>query len=207
MEVNRDYRKELTDIREMMAKSSRFISLSGLSGIFAGVYALIGAYVAYEIGYRKFDLTFYSRLLHPNSRDTVWLVLDGLVILSLTLITGFFFTRRKAKKDGMKMWSPSTRLLLESMAYPLVSGGLVCLILLNVGLVGLISPLTLVFYGIALVSGSTYTFRDIKYLGICEIILGIIATFYIGYGLLFWAIGFGLLHIVYGAFMYYKYER
>ncbi|MGB5976118.1 MAG: hypothetical protein WBG62_01810, partial [Cyclobacteriaceae bacterium] len=92
MEVNRDYRKELTDIREMMAKSSRFISLSGLSGIFAGVYALIGAYVAYEIGYRKFDLTFYSRLLHPNSRDTVWLVLDGLVILSLTLITGFFFT-------------------------------------------------------------------------------------------------------------------
>jgi hypothetical protein len=207
MESKRDYRKELSDIRNMMAKSSRVISLSGLSGIFAGVYALIGAYVAYEIGYRKFDLSFYNRLFHPNSRDTVWLVLDGMVILALTLATGFFFTQRKAKKDGLKMWSQSTKLLLEAMAYPLISGGLICLILLNFGLVGLISPLTLVFYGIALVSGSSYTFRDIKYLGICEIILGIIATFYLGYGLLFWAIGFGLLHIVYGTFMYFKYER
>ncbi|MFA0960823.1 hypothetical protein AB9P05_03355 [Roseivirga sp. BDSF3-8] len=207
MEVKTDYKRELSDIRRMMAKSSRFISLSGLSGIFAGIYALAGAFIAYKIGYRNFDLTFYDRLFERSSADTVYLLLDGLGILTLTLITGFFFTKRKAKKDGIKMWSPASRLLLENLSYPLIAGGLICLILLEKGLVGLVAPLSLVFYGIALVSCSAYTLRDIKFLGVCEIILGIIATFFIGYGLIFWAIGFGVLHIIYGTLMYYKYER
>jgi hypothetical protein len=44
-------------------------------------------------------------------------------------------------------------------------------------------------------------------LGICEIGLGLIASIYMGYGLLFWAVGFGVLHIIYGIVMYMKYER
>jgi hypothetical protein len=58
-----------------------------------------------------------------------------------------------------------------------------------------------------LINASKYTFNDIRYLGFCEIILGLGAAVYVGYGLYFWALGFGILHIIYGAMMYYKYER
>ena len=69
------------------------------------------------------------------------------------------------------------------------------------------APASLIFYGISLVNASKYTLTDIRYLGVMEIILGLINTQFIDYGLYFWATGFGLLHIIYGAMMWWKYER
>ena len=66
---------------------------------------------------------------------------------------------------------------------------------------------SLIFYGLALVNASKYTLTDIRYLGYCEIVLGLVNMFYIGKGLYFWAAGFGVLHIIYGAIMWCKYER
>lgn len=81
------------------------------------------------------------------------------------------------------------------------------MILIYQGHIELAAPATLVFYGLALLNASKYTLSDIRYLGLLEIVTGLMATFFIEYGLLFWAFGFGLLHIVYGIFMYYKYEK
>ena len=70
-----------------------------------------------------------------------------------------------------------------------------------------VSSACLIFYGIALVNASKYTLRDVKWLGVLQIVLGLINTQFIGYGLYFWTAGFGILHIVYGIIMWWKYER
>ena len=90
---------------------------------------------------------------------------------------------------------------------PLITGGLFCLALLYHGLAGLVAPATLVFYGLALVNASKYTLHDIRNVGYCEIVLGLASLFFLGYGLEVWVIGFGILHIIYGSLMYWKYER
>jgi hypothetical protein len=65
----------------------------------------------------------------------------------------------------------------------------------------------LIFYGLALINASKYTYNDIRYLGISELLIGLCSTLFLGYGLFFWAAGFGLAHIVYGALMYFKYDK
>ena len=208
METNAEYLKDISEIRTMMEKSSRFISLSGLAGVFAGIFAISGAAFAY-----------YSPLLSPYTRyadnvlgidhpttSIILLALDAIVVLVLSIASGIFFTTRKAKKNGLNTWDSVAKRLVINLMLPLIAGGIFSLALLYHGLIGLVAPATLLFYGIALLNGSKYTYNDIRYLGICQIVLGLIASFYPGYGLFFWVIGFGILHIVYGISMYYKYE-
>lgn len=213
----------LTEIRDLMNRSARFLSLSGLSGVVAGILALIGAAVAWfwlsEVFY-SFPLLIegyssQSRYLVPEvniySRTTAdfiaFFALDAGAVLALSLLSGWFFSRRKAKKQGIEFWGPTAWRVLINLLIPLGAGGLFCLVLLYHGVIGLIAPATLIFYGLALLNASKYTLNDIRYLGVSQIALGLIACFFVGYGLLFWAIGFGVLHIVYGASMWWKYER
>ncbi|ASU35804.1 hypothetical protein MuYL_3919 [Mucilaginibacter xinganensis] len=199
-----------------MERSSKFISLSGLSGILAGVYALIGASLAYFILYDN-SIPIDPYIHRDPSTTEFWdgdinsllLTLSsiGLFVLIASLISGIMLTRKKARQKGQRVWSSTSRSLLFHMATPLVSGGILILIFLFRGYYGIVSPSSLIFYGLALVSASNFTFTMVKYLGLCEIILGLIAACLPGYGLLFWAIGFGVLHIVYGSMMYFKYDR
>lgn len=211
MKDTKDHLKDLSDIRSMMEKSSRFISLSGLSGVFAGIYALIGAYYAYANTLYRFINHEYSftRFTDYTGINQIYeVVAVGAVVLALSLITGYLLTRRNSLKKGLPLWDKTAKRMLGNLAIPLITGGIACLILLfQYGSVYSIAPLTLVFYGLALVNASKYTLNDIRYLGISEIILGLIALLYPANGLLFWAIGFGVLHIVYGTVMYFKYER
>ena len=200
----------LAEIRSMMEKSSRFISLSGLAGIFAGISALVGAFLAYlrlNQYYNSLSRVDDFVSLYAANEDTIIeLTAIALGVLVVALSFGIFFTTRNAKKKGQKIWDKLTQRLLVNLLIPLVAGGVFCLILIYHGFVGLVAPATLIFYGLAVINASKYTLRDIWYLGICETVLGLIACFYIGYGLIFWAIGFGLLHIIYGTVMYVKYE-
>lgn len=200
----------LTDIRSMMERSSRFISLSGLSGIFAGLTALVGAYLAYLRlnQYYVDESKLYEgiRLFQANPETIEDLIVIALGVLVVALSFGIYFTTRNAQKKGQSIWGPLTQRLIINLLIPLGVGGIFCLILIYHGMTGLVPAATLVFYGLALINASKYTLRDIWYLGICEAVLGLIACFYIGYGLVFWAVGFGVLHILYGTVMYVKYE-
>ena len=89
----------------------------------------------------------------------------------------------------------------------MVSGGLFAFSMMHEGQFELIAAATLVFYGLGLINASHFTLNDIKNLGFGQLILGLIAAFFPAYGLLCWALGFGVLHVIYGAMMYYKYER
>lgn len=134
-------------------------------------------------------------------------MLLALSVLVLAIGTGIWLSHLKAKKHNYKMWDATAKRMIVNLAIPLVTGGIFVLIMFSKGLIGLIAPCTLIFYGLSLINASKYTYTDIRYLGFCEIVLGLLSSYYIGFGLLFWAIGFGLLHIVYGAVMYFKYEK
>ncbi|MFT5618619.1 MAG: putative lysophospholipase L1 biosynthesis ABC-type transport system permease subunit [Arenicella sp.] len=203
----------LSDIRSMMEQSSRFISLSGLSGIFAGITALVGAGLAYLRINNSFSISSEGRILkfglakYDVSGDIMAdLMLIALATLIIAIAFGIFFTTRNARKKNQKIWDSLTKRLVANLFIPLATGGVFCLILMYRGYVGIIASSTLIFYGVALINASKYTLKDIWYLGICQIVLGLLAAMYVGYGLLFWSIGFGVLHIAYGTYMYVKYE-
>ena len=203
----KDIRNELASIRNIMERSSKFISLSGLSGILAGIYALIGAYLAYRLIYKGPTGIYDSLSIGTYPETITYLLIIAVAVLVASLITGFILSSRQAKRKGQPIWGKISQTLLFHMATPLVTGGLLILILLSRGYYGIVTPSTLIFYGLSLISASNFTFSDVKYLGILEIILGLIAACLPGYGLLFWAIGFGLLHIIYGSMMYLKYDK
>ncbi len=199
---NEDYLKDISEIKNLMNKSSRFISLSGLSGILAGIYALAGAAIAYWLVINHSGGTLF--IFHGWVFWTCMAVLLGVAFLSA--LTGIILTTRNAKKNDEKIWDSSSRRLLFNFLIPLIVGGLYCLIILDQGRYGQTGGLMLIFYGLALVSASKYSIGDIKYLGYIEIALGLIASYHPGYGFWLWVIGFGVMHIVYGTWMHFKYD-
>ena len=200
--------QEISDIKRIMERSSRFISLSGLSGIAAGLCALTGAYFAnnilsdYYLGYNHGGYTDKNF----ESLKIKLLVLAG-IVLAAALILSFIFTWRRAKQNHLPIWDLTARKLMWNILIPLISGGLFILAMLQYSEWRFVAPACLIFYGLALVNGSKYTLTDIRYLGYMEIVLGLVNTQFTGYGLYFWALGFGVLHIIYGVLMWWKYER
>lgn len=199
---DKNYLQDLKDIKELMNKSTQFISLSGLSGVLAGIYALIGAvYVnTLILEHREVYITLESLTFKK-------IMATAIIVLLASLCTAYVMTLNKAKKVGENMWNAPSKRLLVNFAIPLVTGGIFSLLLLRHGYYGLIAPITLLFYGLACINASKYTLRDVRYLGITEVILGLLAVEFSGYGLYFWIVGFGICHIVYGAMMYFKYDR
>lgn len=202
--------QQITEIRNIMERSSRFISLSGLSGVFAGFFALAGAgafhiYVNHRLSYG------YGQIARAVPVDIandflLFCIADAAAVLMLSICFALFFTWRKSQNTGQMIWDKSARRMLLSLFIPLIAGGIYCLMLLQYGWFGLIAPTTLIFYGLALLNASKHTLDEIKWLGISEIALGLVGLFFIGYGVTLWAIGFGVLHIIYGLMMYVRYD-
>lgn len=204
-----DTLQDIKDIRRIMERSSRFISLSGLSGIAAGVCALTGAWLGNNVladYYGSYNSSgFFSG--DDFSRLKVKLIGLGAAVFVVAFISSFYLTWRRTKKQGLSLWDPTSKRLFWNMLLPLAAGAGFILAMLRYDEWRFVAPSCLIFYGLALVNASKYTLTDIRYLGYCEIILGLINMLFIGYGLYFWAVGFGVLHIVYGAIMWFKYER
>jgi hypothetical protein len=201
------------DIKKMMERSSRFISLSGLSGISAGICALIGAWLAhpYVFGQKDFIIDENAALAQAAVESytiifNTWLFWIGIGTFVAALITAFLFTYLKSKKDGTPIWGTTARRLIINVSIPLIVGAIFLLNIMKFGTFGLVAPGCLLFYGLALINASKYTLNELRFLGYAEIILGIISLNFIGYGLYFWAAGFGVLHIIYGVYMWNKYE-
>ncbi len=207
MNQNKTYQKDIESIRELMERSVKFLSLSGLSGILAGVYALTGAAVAYFIIQDPNNTSSYSYRTMEEAPVIFKLLVIALLVLIISLITGCLLASAKAKKLGLKVWDATSKRLTVNLAIPLITGGLFILILLINGYYGVAAPACLVFYGLALINASQNLFDEVRYLGYCEIILGLVSALLPGYGLFFWAGGFGVLHIIYGAVMFKKYDR
>ena len=207
MKEVQEYEKDIASIRNMMERSVKFISLSGLSGVLAGIYALIGAAVAYFMTHYPVS-PFHMRIYSVNEIGILWkLLVIAMIILVASISTGLWFSRKKKKKANVKLWTSTSRQLVVNLAIPLISGGIFILILLYTGHYGIAAPACLLFYGLALIQASSNTYDEVRYLGFTEIILGLISALLPGYGLLFWALGFGVMHIIYGAVMHFRYDK
>lgn len=197
----RDYLEDLAEIRMMMQRSSKFLSLSGWAGIMAGIYALVGAYMAYMLfNFRPSDILY-------EAPHTGKLILLGSIILIVSIGTAMLLSRQRAQKKGESAWNSTSRRMLITMAVPLLTGGLILLVLLSYELAAFLIPVSLVFYGMALFNAGHFTFREVQMLGICQSALGILALIFIPYSVLIWAVGFGLMNMVYGIYIHLKYER
>jgi len=203
MKKEQDYIRDIAEIRTMMERSTKFLSLAGWAGIWAGIYALVGASVAYWVlDFHPQEV--YQPLAGSELREVVFL---AVAILLLAVGTAVFLSSRKAGSKGEKLWNPTSRRLLLSIAVPLVAGGVLLLLMVWHGLTGLLAPLSLIFYGLALYAAGRYTFKEIKTLGLIQVGLGLISACFVEYGLLLWAVGFGVFHIIYGISMHFNYER
>jgi len=206
--------EELQHIKKMMERSSRFISLSGLSGIAAGLCALIGASVAYPYVYGRKDLFIdpvkgydFARAGDFRTILYTWLFWIAAITFIFAVCTAFIFTYIRSKNQHIPLWGTTAKRLMINVAIPLLIGGLFLLKLIQAGAIGLIAPTSLIFYGLALVNASKYTLGELRYLGYGQLVLAIINLWFTGYGIYFWAIGFGVLHIIYGFVMWYRYEK
>lgn len=198
--------QDLKTIKDIMERSVRFSSLSGLSGILAGCYACIGAYLGYKLIYVDNTRLGYRELYINDGHVLYQLTVIALVVFALSVTTGFIFTYRKAKKDRRKLWDKSAKLTMANFMVPFVTGALFILAMFMRGHYGMVAPATLIVYGISLFSASKYTPPEIRLLGIVQCTLGVLCSFIPGYGIVFWTLGFGVAHIVYGWIMYRKYE-
>lgn len=190
--------EDIKHIRSMMERSTKFLSVSGLAGIGAGIVAMISAYIANEISWGR--VSFFGDMM-----------LDLFALAATTVALaggcGLYFSMRKAKNNNSKFWLPITIQILRDFSIPMIAGGGLCLAMVMHGSSLFIPATMLIFYGLALISAGARTYSDIKMLGICEIVLGLLAAIFIRNGIIFWAAGFGVLHIIYGVVMYWRYDR
>ncbi|MBK7028368.1 MAG: hypothetical protein IPH45_03800 [Bacteroidales bacterium] len=205
MEPKEDYKQTLADIRNLMDHSARFQSLSGLAGISSGLAALTGL----AAFYLYFGYSLFEPFLFVNYQTVPFLMLDGAVILMVSLILAFILTKRNAQKHNEKLWTPIFKRVLLFWSIPMASGGILLLPYFS-GSGPILFPtaisLTLVFYGLALTSASRYSLNELFWLGIINIILGLTAFFLWKYSLIFWGLGFGVMNVVFGVYVYRKHE-
>ncbi len=199
--------QELAEIKSMMERSTRFLSLSGLAGILAGIYAFIGAGIAWYWIY--FPFTSYGTDTEPPTVDELKINIPVVAILILLLAVGsaYQLSQTKSNRKSQKFWTPASKRFLMALFLPVIAGGLFSFALIHQNTYSLIAASTLIFYGLGLINASHFTLGEIKNLGVGQLIFGIIAAFFPDYGLICWALGFGVLHVIYGSMMYYRYDR
>lgn len=195
----------LQDIKKMMEKSSRFISLSGWSGIAAGIFGIAGAIIAQQILSRDNTQTTAS----PDSWATLErsLILLAIVVFVCAFVSAFLFTYFRSRRDEIAIWGTTARRLIWNTLFPMLVGGVVILQLIANRNYSLIVPAMLIFYGLGLVNGSKYTLGEIRYMGYLQVLLGLLSLWTPSAHLLLWGLGFGVLHIIYGIGMWWRYDR
>jgi hypothetical protein len=211
MENRSEYIEDIRVIKKVMEESSRFLSLSGLAGVFAGLSAIAGAAFAaifFLDGNLSISEDFFLSLASGGKESLVLkLALLAGIVLLVSLSLALWLSYRKSFRKGLSIWTPVSKRFLTYLLVPLFTGGILILIFIAGGQFNLILPAMLIFYGLSLVSATKFTYSDIFYLGILETVLGLLAAAVPSMGLILWALGFGILHIIYGLVMYRKYER
>lgn len=205
MEKHEEQLAAIQEMRDMMDQATRFKSISGLSGILAGIFTFICTYTIYLVtGISPFESEALDRMWLMSSQA---LILCFISLLIICIGIGFYLAMRNANQSGKSAWDNAAKRLAFSLAIPVFAGGIFSILLTRFGLIAIAAPATLLFYGMGLVSASKYTLDAVRTVGLLFVFLGLLATYFLTYGFLIWTLGFGLLHVIYGFIIYVKYER
>ena len=205
MEKHEEQLAAIQEMRDMMDQATRFKSISGLSGILAGIITFVCLYTIYLVtGISPFESEALDRMWLSSSQA---LILCFISLLIICIGIGFYLAMRNANLSGKSAWDNAAKRLAFSLAIPVFAGGIFSMLLARFGLIAIAAPATLLFYGMGLVSASKYTLDAVRTVGLLFVFLGLLATYFLAYGLLIWTLGFGLLHVIYGFIIYVKYER
>ena len=210
MENKPDYSDDIKTIKKIIDESSRFLSLSVLSGLFAGFLAILAGCIA-QFGILRSKSFFFNENLSSLSVPEITslkikLITDALLVLLLALAGSLYFSYRKAHRKGQKIWTPVSRRLLLSLIIPLIAGAFFIMIFYLESQWQLIVPAMLIFYGLALIGAGKFTYSEVFYLGLAELLTGFSAAIFKGSAIFFWILGFGFFNLAYGLIMYRKYE-
>jgi hypothetical protein len=207
MEKHKSSERSIKEIREIMERSSTFISLSGLSGVLSGLLALAGVFYLYGI----FGSLFVSgpeidRIGNESQVSAqIYLTFSGIFILALAGALILSYT--KAKSKGVKLFKGSSKRFAFNFFIPIITAAFVILAMIRNGEFWLIMPVSLIFYGMALVSSGKYARKEVSDLGTGCILSGVLSLYFVEFSILLWGIGFGVLNMLTGIAMYYRYEK
>lgn len=218
MKLTEDKKEEqlnnLQDIKNLMESSSRFTSLSGLSGVSAGIVAIIGSLVvSNSLGIGIFEkaqgIMDYTTSSTPSGdgKTLQFLIITALAVFTFAAISALFFAGRKARSNDAKLMGSSGRKFIFNHSLFLLTGALFSVILINYGIYFLVVPVLLMFFGMGLISASKFSFNVIRNLGIAEIALGLTLAMMPVYALLFFVIGFGVMNIIFGLIVHFNYDK
>lgn len=192
--------KDLYEINSIIDRSKRYTSISGVSIGIAGVFAIIGLFMAN--GVLKGEFGNFT----TSQRELVCMYIFGLVLV-LSLLVMFILSSFKSVKSGEKIWNDKALKCLYSFFYPIATGGILSFLSYQNQQSDVVLSIQLIFYGLACIAGSPFSFKEFKWLGIGCLILGITSVVFPYYNLIFWGIGFGLFNIGYGLYIHFKYEK
>jgi hypothetical protein len=201
------YIEQISHIHQILAQRTKFNALSGLSGILAGVYALIGSAIAARIIYRSDTLLYNDFKSGVGSDGIVALWIVAFVVLIASIGTGLYFSYKKAKANGELLFNQAGKKVIKEFALFMVTAGIILIILYSKGYLYLLSPMCLIMYGLAHIHIASFINSEVRSLGLAILMIGLVSLLFPGYGLVAWTLGFGVMHIVYGFLMWYKYER
>ncbi len=199
--------EELAEIKSMMEQSTQFLSLSGVSGILVGIYAIAAAGLSWYWIYFP-SSSWSDGTASLSFRDLLnRMLMLGLGTLIAAVSSAYFLSKKRVAGNAQPFWSPASKRFLQSLFLPVALGGFFCFALLHESTFELIPSAMLLFYGIGLVQSAQFTLGEIRNLGFTQLGFGLIAAFFPDFGLFFWALGFGVFHLIYGTLMYYRHER
>jgi len=200
---NKNYLEDISQIKNLMAESSKFLVFTtGLSGLFSGLFAIAGITYIYFLAEGKVN---DIQELVTNYKSTIAIVL--VVTLAFSTLITFLLTKRNAKSNGQNPWNPIAKKMVFNFYSVGILGGIYVLILFFQEKYEFIVELMLIFYGMALLNGSKYTFDQVKFLAYIQIALGLICSLYPTHDFWFWIVGFGFVNLIYGGIMYFGYGK
>jgi len=175
-------------IRETMERSAVFTSVPGYGGALMGATAVGAAIIA-----------------HSQPLITNWLIV-WLVEAALAFSIGFFALWQKSKNSGESLASVPAKKFALAFAPPIVAGIILTALFYYRGFFEFLPCAWLTLYGTAVVTGGAYSVKIVPTVGWIFVALGAVAAFAPARaGNLLMALGFGVLHIVFGSIVARRY--
>ena len=176
--------ENLVFIRQAMERGATFTSIPGLGGIVMGLVGLATSVVAAQ---------------QPSANR--WLIawLGGAAIAA---IVGLVAMARKARQRGADLLGANARRFAVGMAAPFVAGAAITYALWAVENFTVMAPSWLLLYGAGVLTGGIFSIPIVRAIGVCFMTLGIAAIATPPeWGNVWLAVGFGGLHIGFGAYI------